>query len=152
MFFMGKAVVWMVWGCQKHHEATFSMSYLPSGKRVHSYGKSPCSLVNQLFLWGVFHSELFVYQRVTAGQGLDTIQWLETMNGGTPIYHSFLLDFPFINQSVISSKDFCAKSNSTFRWTPGKLPGWSARSAKGAAEIRPWVQGTLPAWWNTRWM
>ena len=38
-----------------------SIAMLPSGKRLHNYGKSPCyKWVNPLFLWAIFNSELLV--------------------------------------------------------------------------------------------
>ena len=38
---------------------------VPSGKRLHSYGKSPCySWINPRISMAIFNSKLFVYQRV----------------------------------------------------------------------------------------
>ena len=38
--------------------------YLPSGKRLHNRGKSPClRTVNHLFLWTIFHGKLLVITR-----------------------------------------------------------------------------------------
>ena len=37
------------------------MNHLPSGKRLHNYGKSPFLWVNHLFLWAIYTIAILTY-------------------------------------------------------------------------------------------
>jgi hypothetical protein len=41
-----------------------NISKLPSGKRLHNYGKSPCLMGKSTISMAIFNSKLLVYQRV----------------------------------------------------------------------------------------
>jgi len=46
-------------------------SELPSGKRLHNYGKSPFSMGESTISMVIFNSKLLVYQRVSHLRGID---------------------------------------------------------------------------------
>ena len=50
------------WGCRQCLEGWRS---IPSGKRLHNYGKSPCFMGKSTISMAIFNSKLYVYQRVT---------------------------------------------------------------------------------------
>jgi hypothetical protein len=61
------------------------MHYLPSGKHTKNYGTSPCyEWVNPLFLWAIFNSFLYVYQRVFINETLSQDDPFSSLNNSRP--------------------------------------------------------------------
>jgi len=46
---------------------------IPSGERLHNYGKSPCSMGKSTMSMAIFNSKLLVYQRVNHLSGAKKI-------------------------------------------------------------------------------
>ena len=57
---------------------------IPSGERLHNYGKSPCSMGKSTMSMAIFNSKLLVYQRVNHPSGatkIATVWWRGVLNG-----------------------------------------------------------------------
>ena len=70
-------------GCGGFHMATPSYGwFIPSGKRLHSYGKSPFSMGKSTISMAIFNSKLLNYQRV---KGKSIFKWMMWDGGPRPM-------------------------------------------------------------------
>jgi hypothetical protein len=60
---------------------------IPSGKRLHSYGKSPFSMGKSTISMAIFNSFLYVYQRVfpTYSQRISSVSTATSLRRGTSV-------------------------------------------------------------------
>ena len=64
-----------------HHDCTAKDLWLPSGKRLHNYGKSPFLMGKLTISMAIFSSFLYVYQRVQAMESWNLIKPREIASG-----------------------------------------------------------------------
>ena len=72
-----------------HEKMLVSGAYpwLPSGKLLHSYGKSPCLMGKSTMSMAIFHSKLLVYQRVSLFPNkLKPGHWIHDISLPQPCY------------------------------------------------------------------